>query len=260
MIGKVTSRHEGLRQPRLAELIATELRAAILRGDLQDGELLPTQDELCERFEVGKVAVREALRILENEGLVTVRRGNVGGATVHSPAPRSAARMLAMVMEAREVTASQLAVALQELEPLCASLCASNPDRMTTVIPDLQSILDASADALQTPVEFTRLSRRFHERMVAGCGNDVLIVVVGALETIWSPGAEGWARRAERTDSYPDLAARRSALRTHQRLASLIADGKAELASRLAREHVVLAQRYSLGADPDRRVTVHEFG
>jgi DNA-binding FadR family transcriptional regulator len=260
MIGKLTSRQEALRQPRLAELIAGELRASILRGDLQDGELLPTQDDLCERFEVGKVAVREALRILENEGLATVRRGNVGGATVHAPAPRSAARMLAMVMEARSVTASQLAIALQELEPLCVSLCANSPDRMRTVVPDLRDILAQSADALQNPIEFTRLSRRFHERVVAGCGNDALIVVVGALETVWSPGAEGWARRAERTDSYPDVPARRSALRTHQRLTLLIADGKAELASRLAREHVVLAQRYSLGVDPDRRVTIDEFG
>jgi DNA-binding FadR family transcriptional regulator len=260
MTSQLAASHETLRQPHLAELIATELRSSILRGDLHDGELLPTQDELCVRFSVGKVTIREALRILENEGLVTVRRGNTGGATVHAPALRFAARMLAMVMEARTVTASQLAVTLQEMEPLCAAMCANNPDRMSTVVPELRTLLDASKEALPDPVEFTRLSRQFHETMVGGCGNEAMIIVVGALESIWSPGAEGWARRAARSDSYPDTSGRRSAWQTHQRLISLIADGKAELASRLAREHVTSAQRYSLGADPYRRVTLAEFG
>lgn len=253
-------RNGQLHQPRLAELIAGELRTSILHGGLHDGELLPSQDELCERFEVGKVAVREALRILENEGLATVRRGNVGGATVHSPTPRLAARMLAMVMEGRGVQASHLASALQELEPLCATLCARRPDRSRSVVPRLQAVLDESEDALSDPVEFTRLARRFHEGLVAGCGNDALVVVVGALETIWSPGAEGWAVRAELADSYPDVPSRRAALRAHQRITTLIADGKASSAERLVRDHIALAQRYSLGSDPDRSVTVREFG
>jgi GntR family transcriptional regulator, transcriptional repressor for pyruvate dehydrogenase complex len=253
-------RNERLHQPRLAELVASELRRSILHGDLQDGELLPAQDELCEQFEVGKVVIRETLRILENEGLATVRRGNIGGATVHSPTPRFAARMLAMVMEARSVQASHLAAALQELEPLCATMCATRPDRTETVVPQLRSVLDESEGALEDPVEFTRLARRFHEAMVGGCGNDALIVVVGTLEAIWSPGAEGWAARAEMADSYPDISGRRAALRTHERISTLIAEGKADSVARLVRDHLTLAQRYSLANDPDRPVTVEEFG
>jgi len=254
------SRNGALLQPRLAEMVAAELRWSILHGELQDGELLPTQDDLCARFKVGKVAVREALRILEDEGLATVRRGNIGGATVHSPTPGSASRMLAMVMEARGVQVTELAAALQELEPLCATMCATRVDRMETVVPHLRKVLDESERALPDPVKFTHHSREFHEVMAAGCGNEALLVVVGALEAIWSPGAEGWARRAEQTDSYPDLASRRLALRAHHRITTLIAEGKADAAARLVREHVTVTQRYSLGTDPDRLVTIEEFG
>jgi GntR family transcriptional regulator, transcriptional repressor for pyruvate dehydrogenase complex len=247
-------------QPRLAELIADELRGSILRGELHDGELLPSQDKLCEHFDVGLVSVREALRILESEGLATVRRGNVGGAEVHLPTAHSASRMMAMLMEVRGVKASQLASALQELEPICVTMCAARADRMETVVPELQAVLADSELALADPVAFTLQSRRFHEAMVAGCGNDALLIVVGALESIWSPSARGWAARAEKTDSYPTLTSRRAALRSHSRITSLIVDGNGLAAARLAHEHLQIAQRYSLGSAPDRTVTVEEFG
>ncbi len=257
---RTTSTGEGLRQPHLAELIASELRASILHGELRDGGFLPTQDELSEQFDVGKVAVREALRILENEGLATVRRGNMGGATVHTPSPRAAGRMLAMVMEARSVPAGQLAVALEKIEPLCAAMCAENPERSTSVVPRLREILQDSAEALHEPVAFTRSARRYHEVLVELCGNQAMVVVVGALEAIWSGCAQDWASRAERSHSYPDLRGRRAALKAHQRITSLIEDGDADAASKLTGEHVHTAQRYSLGDNPNRSVTAAEFG
>ena len=260
MAGWTGSTGHGLRRPGLAELVASELRTSILKGELRDGEFLPSQDELSEQFDVGKVAVREALRILENEGLATVRRGNVGGATVHIPSPRGAGRMLAMVMEARSVPASQLAIALQEMEPVCAAMCAALPDRSRTVVPRLSEILDESTAALDDPVAFTTSARRYHEVLVEQCGNEAMVVVVGALEAIWSPYAQGWAHRAEHTHSYPDLRGRRAAIKTHERITSLIDNGDADAAARLTKEHVVRAQRYSLGDDPNRVVTVDEFG
>jgi DNA-binding FadR family transcriptional regulator len=64
---------------RTAEIVADELRRQIIDGELSDGDLLPRQDILVEQFNVSLVSLREALRILETEGLVSVRRGNRGG-------------------------------------------------------------------------------------------------------------------------------------------------------------------------------------
>ena len=75
-----------LSAPRIAEIVADELRRQIIDGELADGDLLPRQEVLVEQFNVSLVSLREALRILETEGLVSVRRGNRGGAVVHAPA------------------------------------------------------------------------------------------------------------------------------------------------------------------------------
>ena len=61
-----------LRQPRLAEIIAASLRDDILTGKLKEGDSLPRQEDLFTKFRVSLPAVREAMRILETEGLVEV--------------------------------------------------------------------------------------------------------------------------------------------------------------------------------------------
>ena len=61
----------------MAELVARALRQQIVDGRLHDGDRLPKQDELAERFDISGPSVREGLRILEAEGLITVRRGKL---------------------------------------------------------------------------------------------------------------------------------------------------------------------------------------
>src|SRR5258707_617511 len=83
---------------RLDELVADALRDRITGGDLRDGDLLPKQEELLAEFRVSKPSLREALRILETEGLITVRRGNVGGAVVHLPDSDDAGYMIGLIL------------------------------------------------------------------------------------------------------------------------------------------------------------------
>ena len=71
-----------LQQLSLAERLADELRERILDGRLIDGSVLPKQDEIVEQFGVSKPSAREAFCILETEGLITVRRGSIGGSVV----------------------------------------------------------------------------------------------------------------------------------------------------------------------------------
>src|SRR6516164_11685002 len=129
-----------LRQPRLAELIAGVLRDRILSGELRDGDLLPKQEQLLEEFRVSKPSIREAQRILESEKLITVKRGNVGGAVVHHPSSQNSAYLLALVLEGRGVTIADVPTAREKLEPVCASLCAARSDRRVTLVPALHDV------------------------------------------------------------------------------------------------------------------------
>jgi GntR family transcriptional repressor for pyruvate dehydrogenase complex len=231
-----------LRRPRLADVVADQLRSRILSGELPDGSMLPKQEELLEEFRVSPPSVREALRILEAEGLVTVRRGNVGGAIVHEPKAAKAAYMLAMVLERRQVGLDDVSQGIARLEPSCAAACAQRTDRARAVLPALAaSIADAEA-SLDDPELFASAARAFHERMVATCGNETLMVVVGAVEAIWSGQVRAERDRRRSMAVIKDRASRVLALDEHRALFAAIEDGDAALAERLDREH--LSGRY----------------
>src|SRR4051812_12776412 len=159
---------------RTAEIVADELRRQIIDGELSDGDLLPRQEVLVEQFNVSLVSLREALRILETEGLVSVRRGNRGGAVVHAPAKASAASMLGLLLQSDSVPLADLGTALQELEPMCAALAARREDRGENLVPNLRQFNAEMAEHIDDGARFTEIGGRFHDEVVRGCGNHTM--------------------------------------------------------------------------------------
>ena len=235
-----------LRQPRLAELVAEELRRRITSGAIRDGEILPKLEDLLDEFNVSKPSLREALRILETEGLITVRRGNMGGAVVHAPGSHDAGYMIGLVLESRNVTVRDLADAIMQFEPICAALCSERPDRMTEVVPRLEEIHARMKAATEDPLAFAAIGREFHEELVELAGNETIKLVIGALEAVWSGGERAWAQRATSNHSMPDGGTRSEGLRAHERLIELIARGDAARVASAARKHLESAQLYAV--------------
>jgi len=243
-------------QHRIAETVAAELRARILAGDGPDDYRLPTQDQLVTEFGVSYPSIREAIRILETEGLVTVRRGNVGGAEVHRPDESSAAYHLGLALQARRVALDDLAAGLQMLEPMCAAECARREDRAVTVMPELTASIEKSAGLTEDGVAFTRVAREFHDLLVAFTPNATIRHVVGSLVTLWSAQEQAWAEAMTVRGQYPapDVAA--EAVSVHQRIAGEIAAGHASEAERLARAHLSATQALILQRSRGGIVTV----
>jgi DNA-binding FadR family transcriptional regulator len=226
-----------VRLPRVGEIVAESLRARILSGALADGDLLPKQEELLAEFGVSPPAVREAFRILETEGLITVLRGNVGGAIVHLPQASTAAYMMGLVLQSRGVPLSDVSEAMCRLEPACAAQAAMRPDRGTTVLPRLRANIDASMAALDDPDTFIGLARAFHIELVAHCGNETLSLVVGSLERLWSAQVDTLARGNAVHGSFGDRAVRLSLAHEHERIYRVIEEGDARGAERAILEH-----------------------
>ena len=61
--------------PKAAELLAARIRGQIIRGELKEGDALPAESELMETFGVSRPTLREAIRVLEMESLLRMRRG-----------------------------------------------------------------------------------------------------------------------------------------------------------------------------------------
>jgi GntR family transcriptional regulator, transcriptional repressor for pyruvate dehydrogenase complex len=240
-----------LRQPRLADIVARSLRERIISGELADGSSLPTLDRMVQDFGVSPPSVREALRILENEGLISVRRGNVGGAVVHLPKAPSAAHMLGIILQSSKVTVADLERALTALEPLCVRLCAERSDRMEAVVPALQAVHEVAQANKHDPEPFGAAMRQFHRLFAQRCGNETLILMVLALETLWGVQRDTWAYRISNTGEAPDLAVRDHGLGEHAAIIEAIKEGQSELAQELVRAHIVTPDVY---ASTDSRV------
>jgi len=243
-----------------ADTVADDLRHRILAGELTDGQLLPKQEDLVATYRVSKAALRDALRILETEGLLSVRRGNVGGAVVHLPRPKTAAYTLGLVLEARGVSFAEVQVALRQLEPVCAGLCAGRPDRRRTVLPSLTATQRRLRQAIEIddPEEALAATRDFHEALVTGCGNETLIIVVGTLEAIWTAQAHVSGRLASAAGSRQDPVLRRLVLAEHDEIIDCIKRGDVDAAVSGCRTHLQHARLHSVsppdGAPVDTRM------
>ncbi|MCV7279152.1 FadR family transcriptional regulator [Mycolicibacterium flavescens] len=251
-IGPEARRRLGAR--RTAEIVADELRRQIIEGELVDGDLLPRQDVLVEQFGVSLVSLREALRILETEGLISVRRGNRGGAVVHAPAEANAAYMLGLLLQSDYVPLADLGTALQELDPMCAALAARRPDRDKTLVPKLRELNDAMAQHIGDGARFTEIGGQFHDEIIRECGNHTMVAVVGSLETLWTGHLNWWAQESAAKGEYPAMNKRRVALGVHTKITDAIEAGDADRARKLAARHVADTQTYLLSGDPEQRI------
>ena len=175
-----------VRSSRVADQVAARIRELIISGALSDGDRLPPIDALMKDFGVSGPSIREALRILESEGLVTVQRGSTGGAIVHRPDAKTAAYIVALVLSSRGIRMGDVLEATAVLEPVCAMLCAQRPDRHKTVVPDLRRLTAAAREGLDGDhTAFVQSSISFHETLVQRCGSETITLVAGILETIW---------------------------------------------------------------------------
>lgn len=96
------------RRQKLAELISDDIKGWIATAGLSEGDRLPNEKTLMELYECAKGTVREALKILEVEGLITLKTGPGGGAILHTPSMEPASRMLRSFLHFRALDGKQV--------------------------------------------------------------------------------------------------------------------------------------------------------
>jgi GntR family transcriptional regulator, transcriptional repressor for pyruvate dehydrogenase complex len=180
--------------------------------------------------------MREAVRMLEADGLLRTRRGSTGGAVVQVPTPQRIGEVIAMVLQSRQVHPGDVSRALAQIEPICAVLCAQRADRLVRVVPILRDAVRKQRADLSDTSAFMPNARAFHEAIVQNCGSETMIVAIGALEIIWSAHASTlWN---DEVVGHPrDLAGMRSAISEHELIVDAIESGNATEAAELARSH-----------------------
>jgi DNA-binding FadR family transcriptional regulator len=225
-----------IRAPKTAELIAARIRQRIARGQLADGDALPSELQLMDEFGVSRPILREAIRILESESLIEVRRGVRGGARVHLPDPGPIACYASLLLQIQGATLADVLDARLAIEPTTARMVAER--RSPVVLEKLRACHD---DELRTTSDVRARAAacaRFHNTLVESSGNSTLNLLIGVLNTIIDHHHALIAARLSREwagfrGPYLHLI-----VEAHGRLLQLIEAGEAEAAEQLWREHM----------------------
>ena len=223
--------------------VADELRRLIVSGAIADGESLGREPDLIERFGVSRPSLREGLRILEAEGLISVIRGVQGGVVAHRPDHRLTARTAALVLQTRNVSLADVSDARTIIEPAAVRLVASARNRKACAR-DLRALIDAQEHVIDDPAAFGPANARFHNELVAMAGNQTLTIVAEMLYEVVSRAVIAVSQVALPEES---VAIRRRGVRSQIRLVSLIEAGKADEAEAHWQTHMGVVGRVMLG-------------
>lgn len=200
------------------EVVAGQLRDRILSGELKVGDRLPPEDELTEVFGIARTTLREALRVLESQGLITIRRGRGGGPVVTHPSLEPAATALAVSLQLQEATHGDLDAARRMIEPQVAGeLARRHRAHDLKALEAAIDLADAAAQAGDVQ-SFGLAAANFHETLMER-SHSVTIRTISKLlhELVGAFYIQSSARTDQRT--------MRRAVRSYRKLVELIRAG-----------------------------------
>ncbi len=228
-------RPEGQRPSRRADAVVTDLLERIVSGDLHPTDLAPTEPMLCEAYGVSRTVAREAVKTLEEKGLLQARQG-IG--TLVSP--QEAWNLLdpdvlaAIVRHDEEYEVlDQLIVVRTVLESALAREAARR--RTDHDLHELNVLMDELDTCVREPERMDRVDVAFHERIMLVSGNQLARAIVKTVH------AE--ARRSTRYSGSVSVADRQRTNRQHRGVLAAITAGDSELAASLMVDHISDAWR-----------------
>ncbi|MCK8672046.1 GntR family transcriptional regulator [Rhodococcus sp. HM1] len=241
-----------IRTPKTAELVARKLRRMIVDGELKDGDHLPHEAELMEHFSVSRPTLREAVRVLEAERLVEVRRGSRSGARVCVPGPEVVARPASLLLELSGATVADVYIARQAIEPTAARLLAETGT--DEAFDELERIVDEAIPASYESGTFGQTAARFHLRMVQLAGNATLALIAGMLHEIYERHTTNVTQERLSTDVEKYEANYKLFVRSQRKLIKLLRARDGSGAFTHWQKHMVVAESLVLSGREDTKV------
>lgn len=216
---------------RMSHRVAGDLRTKILQGTFGQAEKLPPVPALAERLGISQHHLREALRLLEQDGFVRVVSGRNGGVFVNAPDQSGLTRSFGLVLARSRTLLKDLMKARSVIEPAIAALAATEAT---------DSDLAAMADILDSHATIgcyrPGVNAEFHLAVAASTHNTTLLTVMTAMEELLLSLDVRVGQRSFRSDER-DLIA--ESLRAHTSILAALQDRNPERAASLSYRHVV---------------------
>ncbi|MEN6616296.1 MAG: FadR/GntR family transcriptional regulator [Syntrophorhabdus sp.] len=165
-----------IKPSRVSREVTEQLKQSILLGQFKPGDKFPSERELAEQFQVSRVAIREAIRSLENSGFIVTRQGITGGAFVTDLSFQQLANSFLDLFLAEKISIPELYQVRRLIEPEVARLAALR------VTPDYEKRLQEALEAEKTPgptvSEEVDRKTTIHYILAEMCGNRFLEALV----------------------------------------------------------------------------------
>lgn len=205
--------------------VAARIRAMLASGELAPGDRLPAERRLAEAFGVSRNSVREAIRVLTNQGLIISKVGS-GTYVADVQGEEFAAALAGVVALERKRLADIFQVRLL-LEPQIAGLAATH--RAAEDLAELDGILQAQREAVAAGKDGHDEDHAFHARLAAMTGNTIIVRLTSNIADILGE---------TRSEGLQPMERRTASVRAHELILQALHEGDAAMAEKAMRDHL----------------------
>lgn len=169
-----------VKQNRVFQDVIEQIQDAILEGKLKAGDKLPAERKLKEMFQTSRGTLREALRVLEQKGLIEIKTGVNGGAIVKTVTAHQVSESLDLLIRSQEVSLQELAEFREGVEGIVTGLateCAKKKD-IAVLRGLLKKAEEYVAEGISRWDEFIDNDNQFHMALARIAGNRIYETVL----------------------------------------------------------------------------------
>jgi DNA-binding FadR family transcriptional regulator len=230
-----------VKSPRTFEEVSNQIKKLIFDGVFKPGDKLPSEIEIAQQFNVGRQSIREALRILELSGFITIQKGGGGGAIIKDTISSTISELFLDAFQLEKITIEELTIARFEIEKIVLKYAIENAD--DSDIESLRKNILEAREKIKNNVLAVDENIRFHKLLARASKNHLFVIVVEAVTTAIRHFMSGLGPDSEASDSEKwyaeNMMNSKNTLAYHEDILNAVIEKKLDLAIDILENHLL---------------------
>ena len=230
-----------IKSPRTFEEVSNQIKKLIFDGVFKPGDKLPPETELAQQFNVGRQSIREAMRILELSGFLTIQKGGGGGALIKDTISSTISELFLDAFQLEKISLEDLTIARFEIEKIVLKYAIENAD--ASDIESLQENIRQSRERIENNLLAVDENIRFHKLLAKASKNHLFVIVVEAVTMAIRHFMSGLEPDPESSDSEKwyseNLMKSKNTLAYHKSILQAVIEKKADQAIDILEKHLL---------------------
>lgn len=221
-----------VKNKRTFEKVSSKIKKLVFEGALKPGDKLPSEAELAKQFTVGRQTVREALRILELSGFITVQQGFGGGPIIKDTISTKITDLLLDAFQMEKISVDEFTAARLMVEKGILNYAVDNADDQD--VKDLQENLAKAKGLIARKQLATDVNFEFHALLARASKNTVFMILERAINAI---------HRNLRSRRSADFKTSKNAVQAHEEMLDAFIKKDREKAINLLEQHILAVRK-----------------